>query len=159
MTAVPGSLPIAHRYTAGVAGERFFRALWERGAFLATRCPACGIVACPAAAFCPRCLGATDEEVEVGPTGSLVSYTLVRRALDGSELPAPAAVGLIRLQGADTVLVHRLAPAGHAWAVGTPVEAVLADPAERRGGIDDVRHFRPVGAAGPADGPDGGDEA
>lgn len=145
MTLVPGTLPIAHRYTAGVAGERFLRALWERGVFLATRCPACGIVACPPAAFCPRCFLATDEEVEVGPAGRLESFTLVRRALDGSELPAPEGVGLVRLDGADTLLVHRLAPAGHPWAIGMAVEAVLAGPAERRGGINDLLHFRPAG--------------
>ncbi|HEU5004258.1 MAG TPA: Zn-ribbon domain-containing OB-fold protein [Actinomycetota bacterium] len=146
MTLVPGHLPIAHRYTAGLAGERFFRALWERGIFLATHCPACGIVACPPAAFCPRCFAATDEEVEVGPGGRLESFTLVRRALDGSELGAPEAVGLVRLDGADTVLVHRLAPAGHPWAIGSAVEAVLADPADRKGGITDVAYFRPAGA-------------
>ena len=53
---------MSHRYTAGVAGERFFRALADRGAFLATRCGACGVVYCPARAFCERCMAALEAE-------------------------------------------------------------------------------------------------
>ena len=90
----PGSIPISHRYTAGLAGERFFRALAERGVFLATRCPRCSVVSCPPVAFCERCLGATEEELEVGPSATLESFTVVRIGFDGEPLAAPVVVGL-----------------------------------------------------------------
>jgi uncharacterized OB-fold protein len=140
----PGSIPISHRYTAGVAGERFFRALADRGAFLATRCARCSVVYCPATLFCERCLGALDEEVEVGPSGTLESFTAVRIGFDGERLPAPVVVGLIRLEGADTCLVHRVVGDPGELSVGMAVEAVLRDPGARTGCLDDVDHFQPT---------------
>ena len=139
----PGSIPMSYRYTAGLAGERFFRALAERGVFLATRCPRCSVVSCPPVAFCERCLEATEEEVEVGPSGTLASFTVVRIGFDGEPLAAPVAVGLIRLDGADTCLVHRVAGDPTALSVGMGVVAVLRDPGARTGSLDDVEHFRP----------------
>ena len=138
----PGSIPISHRYTAGLAGERFFRALAERGVFLASRCARCSVASCPPAAFCERCLDAVDEELEVGPSGTLASFTVVRIGFDGEPLPAPVVVGLIRLTGADTCLVHRVAGDPATLQVGMDVEAVLRAPAARTGSLDDVEHFR-----------------
>jgi uncharacterized OB-fold protein len=138
-----GSIPLSHRYTAGVAGERFFRALADRGVFLATRCPACGVVYCPARAFCERCLAPLDEELEVGPTGTLESFTVVHRGLDGRPLPAPAVIGLVRLDGADTVLVHRVGGEPGRLRIGMRVEPVLKDASQRQGSLDDVDCFRP----------------
>ena len=144
-----GSLPVSHRYTAGVAGERFFRALADRGAFLATRCGACGVVYCPARAFCERCMAALEEELEVGPRGTLESFTIVRRGLDGRPLPAPVAVGLVRLEGADTFLVHRVGGDPGDLRIGITVEPVLKDASRRQGCLDDVECFRPADRGGP----------
>lgn len=141
---VRGSMPVSHRYTAGLAGERFFRALADRGVFLATRCKTCALVYCPARAFCERCLAALDEELEVGPQGGLESFTVVRIGFDGKALPAPVTVGLIRLDGADTCLVHRVAPGPPAPQLGMTLEPVLRGPEDRTGCLDDVEHFRPV---------------
>jgi uncharacterized OB-fold protein len=139
----PGSIPVSHRYTAGLAGERFFRALADRGAFLATRCQRCSVVYCPASAFCERCLGAIEEELDVGPAGTLESFTVVRIGFDGDELVTPVVVGLIRLDGADTCLVHRVVGDPGGLSVGMAVEAVLRDRGARTGSIDDVEHFQP----------------
>ncbi|HMC08291.1 MAG TPA: Zn-ribbon domain-containing OB-fold protein [Actinomycetota bacterium] len=139
-----GSIPVSHRYTAGVAGERFFRALADRGVFLATRCGACQVVYCPARAFCERCLAALEEELEVGPRGRLESFTIVRRGLDGRPLAAPVTVGLVRLDGADTVLVHRIGGDSGHLQIGITVEPVLRDASQRQGCLDDVEHFRPL---------------
>jgi uncharacterized OB-fold protein len=144
VVAVPGTMPISHRYTAGLAGERFFRALAGRGAFLATRCPACAVVYCPARAFCERCLAALDDECDVGPAGRVVTLTVVRVGLDGARLAEPVPVGVIRLDGADTCLVHRLTPAAAALGPGAAVEPLLRPPGERTGCLDDVIAFRSV---------------
>ncbi|MFN2591446.1 MAG: Zn-ribbon domain-containing OB-fold protein [Candidatus Dormibacteria bacterium] len=137
----PGSIPVSHRYTAGVAGERFFRALAERGVFLATRCTRCSVVFCPPASFCERCLAATDDELEVGPSATLESFTVVHIGFDGEPLVAPVVVGLIRLDGADTCLVHRVVGDPAALAVGMGVVAVLRDSGARTGSLNDVEHF------------------
>lgn len=140
---VAGALPIEHRYTAGLAGERFYRILAERGVFLATRCTGCGVVYCPARAFCERCLAALslDGAVEVGPRGVLESFTVVRLGLDGARLAEPVVVGLIRLEGADTCLVHRVNADAGTLRVGAAVQAVLEERGRRAGGFADVLHF------------------
>jgi uncharacterized OB-fold protein len=141
---LPGRMPVAHRYTAGLAGERFFRALRDRAVFLATRCDACGVVYCPARAFCERCLAALEEDLEVGPGGTLESFTVAHVGLDGRRLETPAVVGLVRLDGADTLVVHRLDPGSRAaLEIGMQVAAVFEDAGGRRGHLDDVRWFAP----------------
>ena len=150
----PGRMPVSHRYTAGLAGERFFRALKERGVFLATRCDTCGVTYCPARAFCERCLGPLpDQEVEAGPAGTLESFTVVHVGLDGERLDPPVTIGLVRLDGADTLLAHRIGgAAGEALSasgraglrIGMRVEAVFEELVRRRAHLDDVRCFRPL---------------
>lgn len=149
----PGKMPVSHRYTAGLAGERFFRGLKDRGVFLATRCDACGVTYCPARAFCERCLSALGNDVEAGPGGSLESFTIVHVGLDGRRLDPPEVIGLVRLDGADTLLVHRVDGNPHgnldgSWRaglhIGMRVEAVLEEPSRRRGHLDDVRCFKPL---------------
>jgi uncharacterized protein len=149
----PGRMPVSHRYTAGLAGERFFRALQEQAVFLATRCDRCGVTYCPARAFCERCLTSLDKYLEVGPAGTLESFTIVHIGLDTERLDPPSAVGLIRLDGADTLLVHRLGtPTGDPLAgagraalhIGMRVQPLFEDPALRRPHLDAVRCFHPL---------------
>jgi uncharacterized OB-fold protein len=139
---VAGAIPIRHRYTAGVAGDRFFRALRDRGEILATPCADCGVVYVPGRMFCERCFAALDEWVNVGPQGTLVSYTEIHIDLDENPLPDPQWVGLVQLDGATTVLVHRLDLNGSRPAIGARVETVLQPKTRRIGSINDIRAFR-----------------
>lgn len=144
----PGTIPVSHRYTAGLAGERFFRALKDRGVFLATRCEECAVTYCPASAFCPRCLSPISDYFEVGPRGWLESFTVVYRDLDEEPLEVPVVVGLIRLEGADTVMVHRIDGNSRAvLEIGVPVEPEFQPKRDRTGSLNDIKHFRP--ATGP----------
>ncbi|MDQ4005691.1 MAG: Zn-ribbon domain-containing OB-fold protein [Actinomycetota bacterium] len=138
-----GRVPIRHRYTPGVAGEAFFRALKDRGRFLASRCNECGVTYVPARLFCERDFaGPLEPNVEVGPRGTVESFTVGYVGLEGEPLPEPQTLGLIRLDGADTVLVHFLLdePA----TIGQPVEPVFLPARQRTGSILDVRGFRSV---------------
>ena len=58
----------------------------------------------------------------------------------GEPLEEPATLGLIKLDGADTVVMHRVLDGGRPLEIGTRVEAVL-NP-ERTGSILDVEGFR-----------------
>ncbi|MNT99078.1 hypothetical protein D3C72_2418330 [compost metagenome] len=59
------------------------------------------------------------------------------------QMPLPYVVGLIKLDGADTALVHYLGEVvPEAVKVGMRVRAVLAE--ERHGNIWDIRYFRPT---------------
>jgi uncharacterized OB-fold protein len=93
--------------------------------------------------FCERCFAELSADVEVGPGGALVSFTIAFRGIEGEPLEEPATFGLVRLDGADAVLVHRVLDVGQEpLEIGERVEVVLAS--ERTGSILDIRGFRPV---------------
>lgn len=141
-TKLPGSLSVAYRYTPGVGNTAFFEALRDRGAFLGSRCDACGITYLPARTFCERCLAELEASVECSPEGEVVSWTLARVDVDDRPLDPPVVAALVKLDGADTVLLHRLVGFDAEPEVGARVRAVLA-PA-RSGSILDVEGFAPV---------------
>ena len=143
---VEGDLPVRHRYTPGVAGEVFFTALRDRGVLLGSRCEACAYTYVPARSFCERCFAELAPHVEVGPGGVLVSFTIAFVDADGEPLEAPQTFGLVRLDGADAVLVHRVLdpPDEEPLEVGERVELVVRPEAERTGSIHDIEGFRVV---------------
>jgi uncharacterized OB-fold protein len=138
-----GQLPVTNRYTAGLAGECFFRALQERGAILGTRCPKCNRLYVPGTAFCERCLDGLKEWVDVGTVGEVHTFTLLYVNYDGSPRERPELVAFIRF--GDGGLVHRLGEIEpEAVRIGMPVEAVFRPVDERTGSILDIEYFRPV---------------
>ncbi len=143
LRAWPGEFPVSHLYTMGIAGERFFRELKDSGRFLGTRCAACDHVYLPPSLFCPNCFAALEEWKEVGPQGTVRAVTTAHRALDGETLETPETLALIQLDGADDLLVHRI-EGSDGVSIGTRVEAVLKEAAQRQGSILDVRYFRPM---------------
>jgi acetyl-CoA C-acetyltransferase len=135
-----GSVPIRHRYTAGVANKVFFAALRDRGVLLGSRCQNCGITYLPARMFCERCFSELSADVECGPGGVLESFTIGYVGVNGEPLEKPATLGLVKLDGADTVLMHRIIEGDQPLEIGSRVEAIL-DP-ERTGSILDLEGFR-----------------
>jgi len=131
------TLPVTNRYTYGLAGERFFRALKEDGRIYGTHCPSCDLTYVPARVFCERCLGELTEWIDVGLVGELHTYTLLYVNYDGSRLDIPEIVVFIRF--GDGGLVHKLCTEkpGDIW-IGMPVEAVLKLATERQGSILDI---------------------
>jgi uncharacterized OB-fold protein len=140
-TKIPGELSVAFRYTPGVGNTAFFEALRDRGAFLGSRCEDCGVTYLPARTFCERCLRELSPSVECGPEGELVSWTEARVDVDDRPLDAAVRYALVRLDGADTVLLHRLLEGGDP-VIGSRVRAVLAP--DRTGSILDVEGFAPA---------------
>ena len=137
----PGDIPVRHLYTAGLAGERFLREIKDHGRFLGSRCETCAYTYVPPSIFCPRCFARLDDWREVGPGGVVTALTTVHLDADGEPLEQPQIVGLIQLDGADSVLVHRVADG---VAPGQRVTAVFKDAAAREGSITDIEHFRPA---------------
>ncbi len=125
-----GSVRLPFRYAAGASASAFLTALRDEGRILGCRCTSCRIVLCPPRSHCPRCAQRTDEIVEVGPAGTLVSWT---------ELPGRGTYGLVRPDGADTALAHRLLGAPADLRAGTRVHARFAT--ERSGSIADLAGF------------------
>jgi uncharacterized protein len=140
-------MPVAHRYTPGVAGEAFFTALRDRGVFVGSRCDSCAYTYVPARLFCERCFAELAADTEVGPGGIVRSFTIGFTDVEGGALDEPVTLGLVQLDRADAVLVHRLVDLrDEPLEIGERVEAVLRPDGERTGSIHDIVGFRVVDA-------------
>jgi len=140
-----GDIPISSRYTAGIAGERFFGEIRDNARILGTRCEACDLIYVPAMMFCERCFAQLDEWAEVENWGIVFTYTVLHRDLDEKPLDSPVILAYVKLAGSDGGLVHYLGEmAPEDVYIGMPVEAVFKDAAEREGSILDIAYFRPV---------------
>ncbi|MBI5481116.1 MAG: hypothetical protein HY906_19825 [Deltaproteobacteria bacterium] len=128
-----GSIHLPFAYAAGPAASRFLVSLRDEGRILGSPCPACRRVLCPARSFCPRCGDETGEPISVGPAGTVVSFT----AQAGGVV-----FGLVRLDGADTAMLHRLLGDGMRWTIGARVRPRLA--ARRQASITDIEGFEPL---------------
>jgi hypothetical protein len=138
---VHGELPVAFHYTPGVGNTAFFEGLRDRGVLLGSRCDVCDTTYLPARIFCERCFAELQPDTECGPGGTLESFTVGHVGIDGEPLGEPLTLGLVKLDGADTVLMHHLIGEG-AWEVGARVEAVTRS--DRTGSILDIEGFRPA---------------
>jgi uncharacterized protein len=136
---VDGAMPVSYRYTPGVGNLAFFEALRDPGVFLGSRCPSCDVTYLPARIFCEQCLASIEPDTECGPEGTVESFTVAHVDVDDRPLDPPVTWALVRLDGADTVLLHRLLEDAE---VGARVRATLRD--ERSGSIDDIEGFAPA---------------
>lgn len=133
-----GRIAVPYKWSAGLVVSRFLKAAVEEKRFLASRCPACRKVSVPPLKACGKCLVENEQGVPVGPQGSLVSFTEAAPAGRPGERRVFA---LIKLDGADTAVLHRLEGASlDRLELGARVEPVFAErPDESPLG---VRHFR-----------------
>ncbi len=116
---------------------------------LGSRCPTCGEHYFPRRAVCarPQCLSERLEDVEMGPRGTLWSYTFVHFPLFGSsriELIGYG-VGQVDLPEGPRVQLP-LAGAQEEFRVGMAVEAELEPIREDDGRDVVILRFRPVRA-------------
>ena len=82
------------------------------------------------------------ELVEVGPAGTVVSWSWLPSPLAGQPLDRPFGWALIRLDGADTALLHAV-DAGSAAAMRTGMRVRPRWADERVGSIRDIACFEP----------------
>lgn len=146
-----GTMPVQFLYTAGVAGERFFRTLRRRGKFAVTRCAECEITYLPPRLYCERCFVDLSETwAEVAPAGRVHTFTVVHLDREGRRLTTPEIVAFVRIDNTDGGLAGRLLTVRREDVqLGMPVHAVLAPPRQRRGTMDDILGFAPPGAPAP----------
>jgi hypothetical protein len=109
-----------------------------------------GQVHAPPFEYDPVTSAPPTEFVEVGPGGTVVSWSWMGRPLEGQPLAQPFGWALIRLDGADTAMLHAV-DAGTAGRMRTGLR-VRPRWAERAGtGITDIACFEP---GEPETGPD-----
>jgi uncharacterized protein len=137
---IDGKIEVEYKWSAGIAGSRFFDELRDNARIMGTRCPQCERVLVPPRIFCEECFVDADEWVEVQNTGEILTYAESYFGLQGQRLDEPWYVGIVKLDGADGGLFHRLVPDQRPVEIGGRVEAAFAD--DRKGHILDIEHFR-----------------
>jgi len=98
-----------------------------------------------------------SDLIEVGPEGTVVSWSWMPEPLAGQPLAEPFAWALIRLDGADTAMLHAV-DAGSAAGMRTGLRVRPRWAARPAGSIRDIACFEPCdGPVGTAAAPDGQD--
>ena len=105
LITIPGRWSFDYTYFAGESASRFFHELRENRRIMGTRCPKCRRLLVPARAFCDACMERTAEWQEVGPEGTLETFTIITAAFPGLPKP-PIVMGYVTLDGADTALIN-----------------------------------------------------
>jgi uncharacterized OB-fold protein len=128
-TFFPGRIALPYTLTAGRSAGLFLAELANQR-IVGSRCPACHRVLVPAQDFCAPCGTETDEYVELPQTGSVGGFTETSAGL----------LALIRLDGADVDLVHRILDSSlDDIALGDRVTVRWAE--DPQGGILDIEGF------------------
>ena len=137
------AFPVKNRYTAGVAGQRFFKEIKENGKIFGSKCQSSKITYVPARIYCERCFERLEEWVDVGTEGTIYSFTVVYKTKSGKPKERPSIIVAVKI--ADGLLIHRLDGCRtEDIRIGMPVKAEFKPKAERRGGIEDIKYFKPL---------------
>lgn len=131
--------PTLSQFMTALKGRRF---LGARGAD--------GRVHAPPFEYDPVTFEPPGVLVEVGPEGTVTTWTWNSRPLDGQPLDRPFAWAMIRLDGADTTLLHAV-DAGSADAIRTGLRVRPRWSPDPAGHIRDIACFEP--ASGESAGP------
>jgi uncharacterized OB-fold protein len=140
--ALHAPLDIAFDYTRslGPTLSAFMSALAERR-ILGAR-SADGRVHAPPFEYDPVTAAPPAELVVVGPSGTVVSWSWMQRPFDGQPLDRPFGWALIRLDGADTAMLHAV-DSGSAQRMRTGMRVQPRWSDSRGGGITDIACFVP----------------
>jgi uncharacterized protein len=130
--------PVLSEFMTALAGRRI---LGARGAD--------GRVHAPPFEYDPVSSQPPGDLTEVGPAGTVVSWSWMPEPLEGQPLAGPFAWALIRLDGADTAMLHAV-DAGSAAAMRTGLRVRPRWAASRVGSIRDIACFEPCDAPAPA---------
>jgi len=128
------------RTTGPVIGA-FFTALRE--GFIVGIKASDGRVLVPPFEYDPITSESLTEMVEVGDAGEVVTWAWVNDPLEGQPFDRPFAFALIKLDGADTPMLHAVDVADES-AMSTGMRVQARWRAEREGHINDIECFAPV---------------
>ena len=134
---------MGYRNSAGPIRSKFLIELRDNKRIMGVKCLECGLIYVPPKPNCVKCLSKMEEWVEVSDKGPLISYTVVDSpdSLVGKE--PPFAYGIIKLDGADTAIVHFIGGVDFKnISSGMQLKAVFKD--ERSASILDISHFEPI---------------
>lgn len=141
---VEGKLALPYQYFAGRTGSRFLVSLRDNKKIQGLKCKKCNKVFVPPRSTCEVCLSEIgDNWVELDNQGTVTGFTVINYKEPHQPVEPPYILALIKLQGADTSLVHIVKGISiDQMKTGLKVEAVFAD--KDTSTIMNIDHFRPV---------------
>jgi uncharacterized protein len=151
----PHVLEYPYKRSLGPVIGRFFTSLKE-GRIEGIR-TASGRIIVPPTEYDPETSEPLSEFIEVGTAGVVTSWAWVTEPRPNHPIQRPFAWALVRLDGADTAMLHAV-DAGNESAMATGMRVRVRWVAEPQGGIRDIECFEPVlSEAGRAGGPVSGE--
>lgn len=132
---------------AGRTGSRFLIELRDNQRIMGLKCANCSIVYVPPKSVCSKCYSHLEEWVEVSNQGTLMTYTVMNHLYSDYYQPknTPYAIGIIKLDGADTGLCHFLDEVDPSkLKVGVRVQAIFKDKEQREASILDIDYFKVI---------------
>ena len=142
----PSRIRLPYTWHVGNVGSRFYQEIKDHCKIWGIKCPKCEWVFVPPRETCPRCYCDMREWVELSDTGTLLTYTVTRYSVPGIQPQKPPfALGIIKLDGASSGLVHLLGEVSpNDISMGMRVKAVFREVKE--GNYLDIRYFKPLRA-------------
>jgi len=101
-------ISVPYSWWAGETAGRFLKTLRDRQTIMGTRCERCDRVFVPPRKTCPTCFTENKAWTAVSDEGTVTAFTVARRQLAAIPQPVPVVLALIRLDGADTALLHTI---------------------------------------------------
>lgn len=123
--------PVIGRFLAGLRDGRIEGARTRSGRVIV-----------PPTEYDPETGDAIDGFVEVGTSGVVTTWAWVSEPRDRRPLDRPFAWALVKLDGADTAMLHAV-DAKSPERMKTGMRVAVRWRAERQGGIDDIACFAP----------------
>jgi uncharacterized OB-fold protein len=139
----PGKICVPYWWTVGSTLSKWYIQMRDDGEIWANRCSECGTVYVPPKVKCIECYKDMNDWVKLPGTGTVETFTVVNYEVPGGIAKKPPFVyALVKMDGADTGMVHFLDVKPEKAKIGMRVQAVMAK--ERDGHITDIKHFKPI---------------
>ncbi|MFQ5837702.1 MAG: Zn-ribbon domain-containing OB-fold protein [Thermoplasmata archaeon] len=139
-----GDMEAFYVYTAGLAGDRFFREIRDNERLMGTYCPDCDVIYLPPRIYCETCFSELAEWEEVTNKGVVDTFTVAYVNDKGEKLPRPVVWALVRFPGVRGGLIHYVNLPEEDVRVGMEVEVVYKRRGHRQGSIVDILYFKPI---------------
>ena len=137
-------IKVPYSWQAGETASFFLTELRDKKIIWGKACRSCKKVLVPPRKSCPFCFVDTGDWIRLSGTGTVETFTIVKRDTLIQPVKAPFAYAVIRLDGADTGFVHLLGEvAPEKIQEGMTVAAVFAE--QRQGSLLDIAYFKPTG--------------
>jgi len=138
-----GYVVMPYKYSVGALASKFFIEIRDHKIISGSKCTKCNLVFVPPRSVCKKCFGKIEDLVELSGKGTLVTYTVARYDSAVQAVKPPYAIGVIKLDGADTAITHFIGEVDFKeLKAGIKMEPVFNET--RNANILDIKYFKPV---------------